>query len=164
MRSLQGACVGAKRQPSVLSHVVEVQGLPSSQLEGAPALHPPLAHLSPVVHAFPSSQGAVLGTFKQPDCGAQKSVVQGLPSSQVSPTSPLHTPASQLEVNVQGLPSSQAPFVGTNRQSPASQLAVVQGLPSSQETSGPAVQIPPLHISSVVQASPSEHPPSKSVY
>jgi hypothetical protein len=37
-----------------------VQGFPSSQLVAEPLTHKPLEHVSPVVHAFPSSHAAVL--------------------------------------------------------------------------------------------------------
>ena len=61
-----------------------VQTVPSLQLGGGPPTHAPLAHVSAVVQALPSSQGAVLLVNTQPNCGSQVSVVQGLRSLQRS--------------------------------------------------------------------------------
>ena len=67
----------------------------------------PAAHLSPLVQASPSSQGAVLFTLAQPVLGSQESVVHTLLSSQFTAAPPLQEPAVHLSPLVQALPSSQ---------------------------------------------------------
>jgi hypothetical protein len=76
-------------QPSV------VQTFPSLQLGGEPPTQLPALHVSLVVHALLSLQGSVLFVVVQPVAGLQPSVVQTLPSLQVTgaPTQlplPLH--------------------------------------------------------------------------
>ena len=56
----------------------------SSQLVIPLPVQTPSAQPSPGVHAFPSSQVAVLGVCWQVPPGAQESFVQGFPSSQES--------------------------------------------------------------------------------
>jgi hypothetical protein len=46
----------AEVQPSFESHVCDVHGLPSSHASVPVPWHFPLAHVSPMEHAFPSSQ------------------------------------------------------------------------------------------------------------
>jgi hypothetical protein len=53
-------------------------------------LQTPFAHVSPVVHALPSSQVAVLSTFLHPSDVSQLSSVHGLPSSQLTAVPPTH--------------------------------------------------------------------------
>ena len=56
----------------------------SAHTTGLPPVHAPPAHISALVHASPSSHGAVLLGYTQPFTASQASVVQGLPSSQSS--------------------------------------------------------------------------------
>jgi hypothetical protein len=72
------------RQPVARSQVSVVHGLLSSQFGPGPLMQDPLLHVSPMVHAFPSSQAAVLFVKTQPVAGLQLSVVQMLPSLQTS--------------------------------------------------------------------------------
>ncbi len=101
--------------------------LPLPQAFGTP-LHVPVAHMSLDVHAFPSSQFAVLFACWQPTA-SHESVVQTLPSSQFV-----------------AVVCTQVPF--------GSQLSAVHALPSSQFLLEP-VQVPPVQTSPVVQALPS---------
>jgi hypothetical protein len=71
-----------KAQPVAGLHVSFVQALPSLQTVAVPGWHVPPPHVSPVVHALPSSQEFVFGTETQPDAGLHVSVVHGLESSQ----------------------------------------------------------------------------------
>src|SRR5215475_3079729 len=71
-------------------------------------------------------------TCRHPATGSQVSVVQGLPSSQLSGTPGSHVPVDTLHVSVplQTLPSSQT--TGVPPQVPPRQTSpVVHGLPSS---------------------------------
>src|SRR2546422_11718714 len=73
---------GAKTHPPIGSQVSSVQRSPSSQESEAPAVHAPLAQLSPTVHAFPSLQGVPPGwspppTQAPPDRPQRPSVGQG---------------------------------------------------------------------------------------
>jgi hypothetical protein len=58
--SLQVAVLFVFTQPVALLHESLVQIFPSLQLSGAPAWQVPPEHESPVVHALPSLQGALL--------------------------------------------------------------------------------------------------------
>ena len=58
-----------------------VHVLPSLQLGGAPPTQAPPLHVSDVVHALPSLQGAALFVWVQPVAGLQPSSVHPLPSS-----------------------------------------------------------------------------------
>ena len=91
----------------------------------------PLAQVSLVVHAFPSSQEAVLFVCSQPLAGLHESSVQTFPSSQVAVMSVCWQPK------------------------PATQESAVQALPSSQLVGPPPVQLPPLQWSFAVQTLPS---------
>src|SRR5439155_22246408 len=104
---------------------------------GPPTQLPPL-QVSFVVHALPSSHGAMLLVCAQPVDGLQVSSVQRLPSSQLGPAPPRHRPPLQASLVVQALPSLQAtgllvwtqPLVG-------SQLASVQVVQALQLGAGP---------------------------
>jgi hypothetical protein len=87
-----------------------------------PGVHEPEPQLSPIVHAFPSSQAAVLFVKTQPAAGSQVSVVQALPSSQGVPLGAAgssQTPVPGLQVptpwqvpcavQVTALPGAQTP-------------------------------------------------------
>jgi hypothetical protein len=82
--------------------------LPSSQFGGAPPTHAPLLQVSFVVHALPSSHGAVLFVFTQPLTGSHESSVHTLPSSQFGGNPPTHAPLPQVSLVVQASPSSHA--------------------------------------------------------
>ena len=110
--SSHGFRFGVYMQPSVVSQVSSVQGLPSSHtsagpgwhvpsaglqvsapLHGSPSsqttaapTHAPAAQVSPVVHRLPSSHGFVLSTWAQPELGSQLSSVHGFPSLQIGAT------------------------------------------------------------------------------
>src|SRR5207244_700655 len=81
--SSQAAVFGVWTQPVAGLQESSVHGLPSSQFAGGPPTHLPAAHVSPAVHAFPSSQGAVFGVFTQPVVGLQESFVHTFPSLQL---------------------------------------------------------------------------------
>ena len=80
--SLQATVLFVKTQPDVGLQVSVVQTLLSLQTTAEPALHVPPPQVSPVVHAFPSSQAFVLLMKAQPDAGLHVSVVQALLSLQ----------------------------------------------------------------------------------
>jgi hypothetical protein len=81
--SLQLLVLFVWTQPVAGLHESSVQTLPSPQLLVVP-LHTPIEHLSFVVHALPSSQLDVLLVWThRPVLGLQKSLVHGLPSSQL---------------------------------------------------------------------------------
>lgn len=84
-----------RQAPASTLHSSRVQPFPSSQVRGAPAAHRPSAQRSLTVQAFPSSQGAVLKALVQPAAGAQLSVVQTFPSSQVTAPPLTQLPAKQ---------------------------------------------------------------------
>jgi hypothetical protein len=69
-----------------------VHTLLSLQFFGVPDLQLPFWQTSPMVHPFPSLQGAVLFVCTQPICGSQESSVHGLWSSQLSGGPPLQVP------------------------------------------------------------------------
>src|SRR2546426_941564 len=73
-------------QPCTGSQVSVVQGLPSLQLGSVPGVQTPAWHVSVPLHAFPSLHEAPFATAKcwQPATGSHVSVVQGLPSLQLS--------------------------------------------------------------------------------
>src|SRR5439155_1449397 len=131
--SEQGAALLVWTQPVAELQVSSVHTFPSSQLSAGPPAHTPPLHASFVVHALPSSQGAVLFVWTQPVAGLQLSSVQALPSSQLGARPPTHTPPPHASLMVQAFPSSHGavlfvwthPVVGL-------QLSSVQGLPSLQ--------------------------------
>jgi hypothetical protein len=135
-----------------------VQGLLSSQLSGAPPLQVPPPHVSFVVQAFPSLQGAVLFAFTQPVAGLQESSVHELLSLQLGAGPPLQVPPPHVSFVVQAFPSLQGVELSALTQPVAgSQESSVQGLLSLQLGAGPPLQVPPPHVSFVVQAFPSSH-------
>jgi hypothetical protein len=99
-----------------------------------------------------------MGVFWQPLTGWQVSVVQPLPSSQLSGVPAEHTPAWQVSSPLQTSPSGQGVPLSTGlvvQPKTGSQLSVVHTLPSSQVSGVPAVHTPPWHVSSPLQTSPS---------
>jgi len=134
-----------------------VQGLASSQLVGVPPQTPP-AHVSPVVHAFPSEHAAVLSVCTHPPVpGSQLSFVHGLPSLQFDAVPGRHAPNAHTSPVVQAFPSSQA-FALLLKTQPVIvlQLSVVHALASSHTRGAPEHE-PFAQVSSVVHASPSLH-------
>jgi hypothetical protein len=144
---------GSNRQPSFVSHASFVHGSPSEQIARIPPPQEPLAQVSPVVHAFPSSQEELPGVLvHRSETGSQRSSVQASPSSQsesvahgrqsgtgpcrqhpdgVSHASLVHPfPSSQSASDRQGVPTSpwMHPMAGSHE-------SWVHGSPSSQSTS-----------------------------
>lgn len=105
--SLQGDVLFVWVHPVTGLHPSVVHTLPSSQFGPTPPKHVPPAHVSPVVQALPSSQGAVLLVCVQPVAGLQASSVHTLPSSQLGAGPPRQVPAEQVSLVVQALPSLQ---------------------------------------------------------
>jgi hypothetical protein len=103
---LQATVLFVCTQPLPGTHESSVQRFPSSQLNAAIPAHTPLAHTSPVVHAFPSSHVAVLFVWTHPVAGSQESSVHPLPSSQLSAGPPEHAPPLHTSPTVQASPSS----------------------------------------------------------
>src|SRR5947208_1599958 len=119
---------------------------------GAPPPHLPPEQVSPAVQALPSSHGAALAVWMQAP-PAQLSSVQGLPSSQASPT-PRHTPSRQESCWVHASPSSHEAALAVWRQPRrASQRSSVQGSSSSHRSRVPATQAKLTQVSSPLQAS-----------
>ena len=87
---------------------------------------------------------------------SQRSLVQGLPSSQSIAGPGLQSPPAHVSPLVQVLPSLQ-PLVVLAKTQPllALQLSVVQGLPSLQLSALPGLHVPPPQVSPTVHASPS---------
>jgi hypothetical protein len=67
-----------KTHPVAGLHESLVHGLLSWQMSGAPAWQMPAPQMSPTVHAFPSSQVAVLFVKTHPVAGLHESSVHGL--------------------------------------------------------------------------------------
>src|SRR2546427_499501 len=97
-----------KTQPVAGSQVSVVQMLLSSQTTGVPGWQVPPPHVSPVVHALPSSHAFVLFLKTQPVAGSQVSVVQTLLSLQTAGAPGWQMPPPQVSPDVQGFPSSHA--------------------------------------------------------
>ena len=134
-----------------------MHGLESLQVIAEPAHDPPL-QTSPVVHALPSSQDAVLFAYTQPVAGLHESSVHGFESLQTTGVPGLHTPPPQTSPVVQALPSSQDAALLTYTQPEAGlHESSVHGFESLQTTGAPGTQAPPAHASPVVQALPSSH-------
>ena len=84
-----------------------VQALPSLQLAGGPGEQLPPLHVSFVVHASPSSHGALLLVWTHPVAGLQLSSVQTFPSLQFGAGPPTQLPPLHVSLVVHALPSSQ---------------------------------------------------------
>ena len=117
--SLQAAVLFVNTHPVAGLHESLVQGLPSLQAVAAPGWQLPPPQTSPVVHALPSLQGAVLFVWEQPVTALHRSLVHGLES--------LHWVAV-VSVKTQ-------PVAGL-------QLSAVQTLLSLQTTAVPGRQTP----------------------
>ncbi len=158
--SLHDPVTFACAQPVAGMHESAVHTLPSSQFGGAPPTHDPPEQVSPVVHAFPSLQAAVLLACWQPDAGMHESVVHTFPSSQFGAGPPTHAPPEQVSAVVHALPSLQGAVLFACWQ-PDTWLheSVVHTFPSSQLGAGPPTHAPPEQASPVVHAFPSLHGP-----
>src|SRR5439155_13596386 len=113
-----------------------VHTLPSSQLTAVPA-QVPFEHVSLLVQAFPSVQGAEFGVCRQPRPGSQLSFVHGFPSSQLTAhdgaqsivvissdqlrSVPVSPPASSASVIV------QTPFGSSSMKAPSASCGVSVG-------------------------------------
>ena len=157
--SLHDAWLFTCRQPSWASQRSSVHGFPSSQLMGGPPRHCPFRQKSRLVQALLSLQVRVLlFVCWQPATGSQVSVVQELPSLQLTGGPGWHAPPPQASGPVQALPSSQGAVLLLCTQPVAgSQVSVVQRFPSSQLGGGPPTHVPFAHVSAVVQTLPSVH-------
>jgi len=155
--SSHGAVLFMWMQPTAGSQLSSVHTLPSSQFGPEPPMQTPPLHVSEVVHALPSLQGAALFAWTQPVAGSQLSSVQTLPSSQLGAGPPTQAPAEQVSPVVHASPSLQCAVLLTWVQPVAeSQLSSVHTFPSSpQMRAGPPTHVPPAQASPVVQASPS---------
>src|SRR2546427_313153 len=140
---------------TVVSASTFVAALPA--VHGTPT-QAPFRHVSPSVHALPSSHGSLLGLCTQPCTGSQPSVVHTLPSSHGRGGPPMQIPPAQVSAIVQASPSSHGAVFGVWTQPCArSQLSVVHGFLSSQSRGTPT-QTPPVQVSPDVQtSSPSSH-------
>jgi len=158
--SLHGALLFAWTHPPAGSQESFVQGLPSSQIGGAPPMQVPPLQVSPVVQAFLSSHAepSGRGANEQPVSGLQESAVHEFPSSQTLGL-PRQFPPLHASSSVQRLPSLQGPGLLERTQAPVagSQASVVQAFPSSQLIG--AAPHRPVAGSQVswVQGSPSSH-------
>ncbi len=143
-------------QPFVALHESVVHGLLSSQPSAAPGTHAPPAHASLTVHVLPSEQACVLLVNTQPLAALQTSLVQGLPSLQVTVAPGTQEPPPQVSPCVQALPSLHGTVLLTCVQPfCVSQSSEVQGLPSSHGATVPPVHTPSRHLSFNVQELPS---------
>ena len=97
--------------PVALLQLSVVQTWPSSQLGAAPPTQDPALQVSLVVHALPSSQGAVLGVCAHPLAGLQLSSVHGLPSLHGKGLPAVQAVPTQVSPKVQTLPSVQSAAV-----------------------------------------------------
>jgi len=135
-----------------------VQASPSLQFGGGPPTHVPAWHLSPVVHALPSSHATALLVWTQPVGGVQESSVQPLPSLQLGAGPPTHVPATHLSAVVHAFPSLHGEVLLVWPQPVAGlQESLVQGLPSLQLVVGPSPHTPSTQSSPVVHAFSSSH-------
>jgi hypothetical protein len=143
--SSQGLVLGEFTQPVAGLHESFVHSLPSLQSGGGPLpMHTPAEQVSPVVHAFPSLHGSLLGVFTQPVNSAQLSVVHGLLSLQSSAVPSTHWPAWQVSVPSQELASGQGVLSGRKASFGQAWLAVpLQTSAGSQRSPEPGLQTVP---------------------
>ena len=143
-------------QPVVLLQLSTVHSTPSSQSTApGPAQLPP-AQTSPLVHASPSLQLAVVLVCTQPVPLLQLSAVQALLSLQSRVLLPPQLPPLQTSPAVQASPSLQLVVLLVKTQPLLGlQLSLVQPLPSLHVTALAPLQAPPPQTSLLVQALPS---------
>jgi hypothetical protein len=138
---------GLVEQPKTGSQLSVVQGLPSLQVSGGPAVQVAAWQVSVPLQRLPSLHEEPLGSagFWHPETGSQLSVVQELPSLQVSGVPVVQVPVWQVSSPSQTFPSLHEEPLGSAgfwHPETGSQLSVVQGLPSLQASAEPAVQVP----------------------
>ena len=153
-------------QPCFVSQTSAVHGFLSSQETAVAWLQLLFLHVSPLVHALPSSHVTAFARNTQPPSASlQLLSVHGLLSSQPR-TVPRQVPWLHVSLVLHALPSLQAmplanalvqPFLG-------SQLSVVHALLSLQSGAGPPVQRGPAQVSLVVHALPSSQPTTVSAW
>src|SRR5262245_15417938 len=149
---------GVWPQPVAGEHASVVHRFPSSQSGGAPPVHWPAAHWSPVVHALPSSHGPLVSVWTQTPA-LQASVVHALPSSQRS-AAPTQRPAVHASPVVHAFASSQAAPSGRvgfeHAPVAGSQVpAAWQWSDATHVTGVPATHVPLSHRSPCVHPLPS---------
>jgi hypothetical protein len=96
----------------------------------------------------------------QPLDGLHVSVVQALPSSQLSGVPAAHTPAWQVSLPLQRVASGHGVSFTTGvcwQPKVALHVSVVHGFMSSQSSGVPPLHTPAWHVSTPLQALPSEH-------
>jgi hypothetical protein len=108
------------------------------------------------LHAFPSLQAVpfTTGAWVQPNTGSQPSVVQELPSLQLSGVPAAHVPAWHDSAPLHGFVSPHGvPFRTGVVVHPevALQPSTVHALPSLQTSGVPATQVPLWHVSAPLQ-------------
>jgi hypothetical protein len=155
--------VGAKLHPVAGLHESTVQLMASLQASGAPLVHVPPTHWSPVVQALASLQAVPSGfgaSAQAPVVGLQVAFWQGPEAEQTTGLAPRQVPAWQLSVRVHALPSLHAVpfgFAGwlqipvAGAQTPGSR----QGSVALQTTGALPTQAPAWQASTCVQALPS---------
>ncbi len=105
--SSQGSRLWMLVHPNDGLHPSLVHRFPSSHSRAGPPVHPPPEQLSCVVHALPSSQGAVFWVWVHPVAESHPSSVHALPSLQLF-AGPSHVPLAQASGAVHASPSLQA--------------------------------------------------------
>ena len=148
-------------QPTALSQLSLVHGLPSSQSMALPDTHLPPLQPSPSVQAVPSLHGSLLALCTQPTASLQLSLVHGLSSAQLG-TLPAHEPWKHTSLTLQTWPSSHAApsLLVCTQPLKNPQESMVHASPSSQSTLLPGLHTPPTQPSPLVQALPSSQLPS----
>jgi hypothetical protein len=126
------------------------------QFGAVPVVQVPLWHVSAPLHALPSLQEVPLATLVavHPVAGTQASVVQALPSLQVSGVPAVQVPPWQVSPPLHRLPSEHdEPLATATFWQPVAglQLSVVQTLESLHVRAVPLVHVPPWHVSAPLQ-------------
>jgi hypothetical protein len=94
--SSQATVLLVQKHPLTVSQESSVQGLPSLQSVAPPPPHTPVAHISPVVQASPSSQATASRSVQVPGVGPSQAWQSfESPAPQVVSQ---HTPSTQLPV------------------------------------------------------------------
>jgi hypothetical protein len=106
---------GVLEHPKMGSQLSVVQTLPSSQSSGVPAVQAPAWQVSSPLQTSPSAHGVPLstGVLAQPATGSQLSLVQPLPSLQLSGVPAVQVPARQVSSPLQTSASAHEDPSGT---------------------------------------------------
>jgi hypothetical protein len=149
-------------QPRTALQLSVVHTFPSLQLRAVPAVHVPPWQVSAPLHTVESAHGVpfATGVVSQPVTGSQESVVQTLPSLQVSGVPAVQVPPWQVSAPLQTVPSAHdVPFVTFVCWQPETGLqeSVVQTFPSLQLRAVPVVHVPAWQVSAPLQTVPSGH-------